>query len=223
MKPTERLADASAPDGSVLTLYRHDGAYVMRLNGVELMSTRRVHSEVQLAELACAVLRETVGASVLIGGLGIGATLRAALPLLASDARLVVAELLQDVIDWNLNPAWALAGDAMHDPRVQMLRDDVLNVLRAHPVGFDAIMLDVDNGAEAFTTGSNRALYSETGIRTALAALRPGGRLAYWSVDAEPAFVGALERAGLTVTVHRVRSHATSGGYNQVILGASAR
>ena len=219
MKPTERLADASAPDGSVLTLYRHDGAYVMRLNGVELMSTRRVHSEVQLAGLACASLRERSGASVLIGGLGFGATLRAALQLLASDARVMVAELLQDVIDWNLNPDWSLAGDVMHDPRVQMRRDDVLNVLREHSSGFDAIMLDVDNGAEPFTTGSNRALYSEKGIRTARAALRPGGRLAYWSVDAEPAFVRTLERTGLTVTVHRVRSHATSGGYNHIILG----
>ncbi len=223
MKPTERLAVATAPDGSVLTLYRHDGAYVMRVNGVELMSTRRVASEVRLAELACAGLHTAPSAAVLIGGLGFGATLRTALHLLPADAEVVVAELLQDVIDWNLNPDWALAGDAMHDVRVRLRHDDVLNVLRERTAGFDAIMLDVDNGAESFTTGGNRALYSDSGIRSAITALRPGGRVAYWSVDAEPAFGSALERAGLLVTVHRVRSHATSGGYNHVILGRSVR
>lgn len=222
MKPTEKLADATAPDGSTLTLYRHDGAYLMVVDGVELMSTRRVHSEIQLAELACQPLRAAAGASVLIGGLGFGATLIAVLRILPADARVLVAELLPEVIAWNRNPDWALAGAAMHDPRVTIVQDDVATVLRTRVGMFDAIMMDVDNGAESFTTGSNRKLYGEKGIRTAKAALRTGGRIAYWSVDGEPAFVRALKRDGLAVSVHKVRSHATSGGYNRVIVATLA-
>jgi spermidine synthase len=223
VKPTETLATATAPDGSRLTLYRHDGAYLLVVDGIELMSTRRTHSEVQLAALACGPLSGRAEAAVLIGGLGFGATLTAALGLLAADARVVVAEIVRAVIDWNLRDDWALAGAAMHDPRVTVLHEDVGKVLRASPGAFDAILMDVDNGAESFTTGSNRKLYGDAGIQFAIAALRPGGTLAYWSVDTEPAFVKALKRAGLTVSVHRVRSHATSGGYNCVILAAVGR
>ncbi len=222
MKPTERLASATAPDGSVLTLYRHDGSYMMVVDGIELMSTRRVQSEVQLAGLACAPLREQADATVLIGGLGFGFTLTEALRLLPDNSRVVVAEIMREVIEWNLHPEWPLAGDAMHDARVAVLRDDVANVLRANVATFDAIMLDIDNGAESFTTGSNKKLYGEKGIRTAIAALRPGGRVAYWSVDTEPAFVRALKAAGLKVSVHKVRSHTTSGGFNCVIVGTAS-
>jgi spermidine synthase len=176
VKPTETLATATAPDGSRLMLYRHDGAYLMVVNGIELMSTRRTHSEVKLAELVCASLQGVAGASVLIGGLGFGATLVAALRLLPTDARVTVAELVGDVIAWNRNPEWALAGEALNDPRVIVLHADVAQVLRDNATAYDAIMMDVDNGAESFTTGSNKKLYGEKGIRTALAALRPGGR-----------------------------------------------
>ncbi len=218
MKPVETLASAVAPDDSKVVLYRHDGAYLMVVDGVELMSTRRIHSEVQLATLACAKLKERAGAAVLIGGLGFGATLKAALEQLAPHARVVVAEILPEVIAWNRNADWALAGAAMDDPRVAMRTADVIDVLRESPAAFDAIMLDVDNGAESFTTGSNKRLYGEKGIRLAAAALTPTGTLAYWSVDSEPAFVRALKREGFTTAVHKVRSHATSGGYNHIIL-----
>jgi spermidine synthase len=219
MKPTETLATATAPDGSRLVLYRHDGAYLMVVDGIELMSTRRVHSEIRLAELACESLRGAAAASVLIGGLGFGATLVAALALLPPDARVTVAELVADVIAWNRNRDWALANAALEDPRVILKHDDVANVLRNNPAAFDAILMDVDNGAESFTTGSNKKLYGEKGIHAAITALKPGGTLAYWSVDSEPAFVKSLKRAGLAVRVERVRSHATSGGYNTIILG----
>jgi spermidine synthase len=151
------------------------------------------------------------------------ATLAAALRLLPADATVIVAELVAEVIAWNQNPEWALAGDALTDPRVTVLHDDVANVLRTYVGSFDAIMLDVDNGAESFTTGSNRKLYGDKGVRAAIAALRPGGCLAYWSVDTEPAFVKSLKRLGLAVSVHRVRSHATSGGFNCVIVAAPVR
>jgi spermidine synthase len=222
MKPTEKLGTTKAPDGSALTLYRHDGAYMIVVNGVELMSTRRTHSEEQLARLVCEPLATTPGVRVLVGGLGFGATLRVVLDLLAPDAQVVVAEILRDVIAWNRNPEFALAHESLGDARVTVQCDDVRNVLRDNVGGFDAIMLDVDNGAESLTTGSNRKLYGEKGIATAIAALRPGGRVAYWSVDTEPQFVKALQRAGLRVETDRVRAHATSGGYNVVIVGARA-
>jgi spermidine synthase len=218
MKRTERLAEATAPDGTILTLYRHDGAYGIRVGGVELMSTRRYHSEERLAELVCSSLEHSPGARVLIGGLGLGFTLRAALRVLPSDARVTVAEIVAEVIEWNRNPDYPLAGDALADPRVEIRHDDVADVLRESRGAFDAIMLDVDNGAEAMTTGGNAALYRREGVQRTAAALRPGGRLAYWSADEDPRFVTVLERAGLSVEVFRVRAHATSGGSHTLLV-----
>src|SRR5690606_8024917 len=142
MKPTERLAEATTPDGTRLTLLRHDGAYMLHADGKELMSTRRSHSEVELAELACRPLAGREAPRVLVGGLGFGFTLRAALQLLPSHAEVVVAELVQAVIDWNLAPEYSLGGDALRDPRVSVRHADVLDVLRENAGGFDAIMLD---------------------------------------------------------------------------------
>lgn len=212
MRPFERLDRATAPDGTELTLYRHDGAYTIRIGAVELMSTRRRHSEERFAALACAPLRDRAGAQVLVGGLGFGFTLRAALEALAADAHVVVAELVEAVIRWNQSPEYPLAGPALRDPRVELRHADVADVLRERPGRFDAILLDVDNGAEALTTAGNAALYRDAGIREAAAALRPDGRLAYWSADDDPAFERALRRVGLAVEATRVRAHATSGG-----------
>jgi len=212
MKPFRRLDAAAAPDGTVLTLYEHDGAYVIHVDGVELMSTRRRHSEERIAELACAPVRDRPRARVLIGGLGLGFTLRAALRTLGPDARIVVAELVDAVIAWNRNPAYPLGADALGDPRVALHHADVAELLAEHDA-FDAIVLDVDNGADALTTAGNARLYGDAGIRTAVAALRSGGRLAYWSAERDDAFARALRRANLTVDVVRARAHATSGGW----------
>jgi spermidine synthase len=222
VKRVERLGTATAPDGSVLTLYRHDGAYGIRVDGVELMSTRRHHSEDRLAEVACAPLAGTAGARVLIGGLGLGFTLRAALRTLAPDAHVVVAEIVGGVIDWNRNPEYDLASTALDDPRVEVYHGDVVDVLRESRNRFDAIMLDVDNGAEALTTAGNSALYARAGIRAAVLALRPGGRVAYWSAGGDAAFEAALRRAGLSVEVTRVRAHATSGGMHTLFVARLA-
>ncbi len=219
MKPFEFLEEARAPDGTALTLHRHDGSYILRVNGVELMSTRRSNSELRLAELVCAPLSDHPGARVVIGGLGLGFTLQAALRLLTPDARIVVVEIVQAVIDWNRDPRYALAGAAMDDPRVEVVRDDVANVLRDNPGGFDAIMMDVDNGAESLTTASNAQLYMDAGIRQAIAAMAPGGALAYWLADADPRFAKALRRAGLEVETQRVRAHTTAGGYYTLYVG----
>lgn len=219
MKPTERLAEATAPDGTRLTLLRHDGAYMLHADGKELMSTRRSHSEIALAELTCGAIVGREAPRVLVGGLGFGFTLRAALQLLPSPgADVVVAELVQAVIDWNLDPGYTLGGDALRDPRVSLRHADVLDVLRENAGGFDAIMLDVDNGAEAFTTAGNASLYGERGIRTTIAALRPGGVIAYWSAGDDAPFVRALRRAGLTATTHRSRTHRSARTQHTIIL-----
>jgi spermidine synthase len=222
MKKLERLAEARSPDGTTLVLHRHDGDYLIRAGGAELMSTRHHHSEDRLAELACADLRDRAEACALIGGLGFGFTLKAALRLLPSDAHVVVAELVRAVIDWNENPDYDLAGAAMRDPRVEIRHADVAEVLRASAGQFDSIMLDVDNGPDPMTTSGNGALYSDAGIRMAAAALRPGGRLAYWSAQDDRKFERTLRRAGLSVGVTRVWSHGTSGTLHTVFVAQRA-
>ena len=194
-----------------MSLYRHDRDYVIRTNRVELMSTRRHHSEERLAQLACEPIRSVAGARALIGGLGFGFTLRKVLRVLAGDARVMVAELVPEVVEWNRNPGYGLAGASLDDARVELRIDDVANVLRANPGSFDAIMLDVDNGPDALTTAGNAELYGPQGIQTTIAALRPGGRLAYWSDREDPKFEASLRRAKLTVEVTRAFAHGTAG------------
>ncbi len=211
MKRFERLAEARTPNGTLLVLYRHDGAYLINADGVELMSTRRHRSEDRLAEVACAPLREVPQVRVLIGGLGLGFTLRAALRELREDAEIVVAELLAEVIAWNQEPEYGLSNEAMADPRVRVVHDDVINVLRASPGAFDAIMLDTDNGPDGMLMSENAALYGAHGIKLTVAALRAGGSIVYWSVGDDPKFAGALRRSGLAVETLLVRAHDTTG------------
>jgi len=223
LKRFERLGEARAPDGTVLTLFRRDGDYTIRVAGVELMSTRRFRSEERLAELVCAPLSESPGLCVLIGGLGLGFTLRAALRLLPADAQVVVAEIVPEIVAWNRNPEYALPGAVVADPRVAVREADVADVMRSSSGAFDAIMLDVDNGAEALTTGGNAALYAARGVRTAVEALRPGGRIAYWSADDDPRFETVLRAAGLDVERFRVRAHVSSGGMHTLLVGRAVR
>ena len=221
MKKLERLAEARAPDGTLLVLFRHDGDYLIRADGAELMSTRHHRSEEQLAAVACAPLRDRAGARVLIGGLGFGFTLKAALRALPADARVVVAELIRAVIDWNEAPDFDLARSALGDARVELRHADVAQVLREEAGGFDAVMLDVDNGPDPMTTSGNGALYGDAGVRMAAAALRPGGRLAYWSAQDDRKFERTLRRAGLTVETSRVWSHGTSGVLHTLFVARS--
>src|SRR5688572_14345873 len=211
MKPVERLGEARTPNGTLIALYRHDGAYLIRADGVELMSTRRHLSEDRLAEVACAPLRQAARARVLIGGLGLGFTLRAARRQLREDAEVVVAELLAEVIAWNANPEYGLSAEAMSDPRVRVVHGDVIDVLRANPNGFDAIMLDTDNGPDGMLMSENAPLYAKSGIGLTMAALRAGGSIVYWSVGDDPAFARALRASHLSVETMRVRAHDTSG------------
>jgi len=219
MKKWTCLDKTLTPDGKTISLNEHDGTYSIRVDGADLMSTRRHASEEKVAELACAHAAGLHGARVLIGGLGFGFTLKAALSTLAADATVTVAEILPAVVAWNRNPAYPLAADAMADPRTIVLRKDVGEVIRESRGSFDSIVLDVDNGPSALSTSGNHRLYDYKGLQLARAALRPGGCVAFWSAAPDPAFEELLGRAGFEVDVRRCRPHANSGGWHTIFLG----
>ena len=223
MKPMILRDRDITPDGKPLTLHEHDGVFTIRVGTVELMSSRQHHSEERLAELACAGLSGRPGARVLIGGLGMGFTLRAALGRLGPDAEVVVAELMPAVIHWNQNPAYGLGCDVLADARVTLVGGDVVDVLRDSLGRFDAVILDVDNGASGLSVASNSRLYSLQGLQRTAAALRPGGCLAVWSADEDPGFAERMGRAGFRVTVERATVHAGGGGWNTLFLGRVSR
>ena len=224
MKKTNLLDQATTPDGRPMTLHEHDGVFMIRIDGVELMSTRQHHSEEKLAELACSHIgRQSAGARVLIGGLGLGFTLRAALQNLSLGAAVVVVELMPAVIRWNQRPEYGLAADAMADPRVEVVAGDVADVLKKRRGCFDAVSLDVDNGASGLTAAANSRLYSVAGLAMARAALKPDGCLAVWSADADPAFVQRMGQGGFAVTVERARTHPTGGSWNHLFIGRVGR
>jgi spermidine synthase len=219
VKKWTAVDQALTPDGKTVSLYEHDGSYMIRVDGVPLMSTRQHASEEMLAELACAHVRGTRGAQVLIGGLGFGFTLRAALATVGADAQVMVAEILSAVIAWNRNASFPLAADALADPRVTVLQQDAGEAICEGRGSFDAIVLDVDNGPAALSTSGNLRLYDSSGLRNARAALRPGGCLAVWSVAPDPAFERRMAQAGFRVEVQRCRSHLSSGRWHTLFLG----
>jgi spermidine synthase len=219
MKKWTSVDTALMPGGKTISLNEHDGSYSIRVDGVDLMSTRRHASEEKIAELACAQAANIRGARVLIGGLGFGFTLKAALSALAADATVVMAEILAAVVAWNRNPSFPLAADAMADPRVIVLQKDVADVIGESLGSFDSIILDVDNGPVALSTEGNQRLYDFKGLRLIRAALRPGGCVAIWSAAPNPAFEKLMARAGFAVDVQRCRPHANSGGWHIIFVG----
>jgi len=218
MKKWTTLEQSLTTDGTPISLHEHDGSYTIKVGGVPLMSTRQHQSEERLAQLACAHLRETHGARVLIGGLGFGFTLRAALSMLRGDAHVLVAELVDAVIAWNRNASLPLASEALADARVAVVQRDVGEVIRESNAVFDAIVMDVDNGPDALSAGSNSTLYDAAGLRHTRAALKPGGCAAFWSVAADVAFETRLERAGFAVAVERCRAHGRSGRWHTLFI-----
>ena len=219
VKQWTTLDRALTPDGKTISLHEHDGSYAIRVDGIPLMSTRQHTSEEKLAELACAHVRGIRRARVLIGGLGFGFTLRAALGAVASDATVVVAEILGAVIAWNRNPELPLAADVLADPRVTVVQQDVGEAIREARESFDSIILDVDNGPAALSTEDNGRLYDFAGLRNARAALRPAGCLAIWSVAPDPDFEKLMARSGFRVEARRSRSHGSSGRWHTLLLG----
>jgi spermidine synthase len=167
MKPTILRAEATTDDGRLMTLHEHDGDYQISVAGVPLMSTRQHHSERRLAEVACEHIRGRPAPRLLIGGLGLGFTLKAALEGLGPEAKVTVAELLPAVVEWNRNPDYGFAGPALDDPRVELVVGDVAEVIEERRAGFDAILLDVDNGPQGMCAAANTWLYAEAGLACA--------------------------------------------------------
>lgn len=219
MKKWTTLDTARTRDGNTISLHEHDGSYTIRVNHAELMSTRQHASEERLAELACAHVRGIPRARILIGGLGFGFTLKAALRVLPSDTTVVVVEILDAVIAWNRNPSYPFASAALADPRVIVRQQDVVEAIGATRSIYDAIALDVDNGPNALSTDGNFRLYDYTGLRQARAALRPGGCLGLWSAGPDPIFERLMAGAGFHVTVERCRSHGSIGRWHTLFLG----
>ncbi|MCX7417486.1 MAG: hypothetical protein WCP23_05670 [Planctomycetota bacterium] len=220
MKKTNLLDHTTTVDGKPMTLHEHDGVVMIRIDGQELMSTRQHDSEERIAQLACAHITPPFpGACVLIGGLGLGFTLRAALKSLAADAAVLVAEIMPAVIQWNLNAQYNLGRDAMADPRVNMIQADVADVLHQSPGRFDSIILDIDNGASGMSVQSNSRLYEAAGLQMARSALKAHGCLAVWSASDDPAFVQRMRQCGFRVTVERARTHPTGNAHNALFIG----
>lgn len=213
MIPWEQLERASVPGGrGEIALYRRGDELSIRIDRAELMNSRMHGSEELLAELGCAAIRERAGPAVLIGGLGMGFTLAAALAQLGQDAEVVVAELIGAVVSWNRSHLGHLAGHPLKDGRVQVHEGDVGQLLRERKGGYDAILLDVDNGPSGLTRDSNSQLYSVNGLAAAHAALRQSGVLAVWSVASDPAFTRRLSRAGFEVREHNVAARSGKKG-----------
>lgn len=207
MQPIERIADAWTPAGERMTLTARSGYFYVRVDRDLLMSSAEHHSEERMAELAM-----PAGADrVLVGGLGMGYTLRAALDRLSPGGRAVVVELMPAIVEWNRGPLAHLAGRPLDDPRTELIVRDVIDYLSASPEPFEGILLDVDNGPEAFTAASNHRLYGPKGLRRLHAALRPGGTLVVWSAFDSPTFTERLRKAGFTTTVIHARARGGKG------------
>lgn len=222
MTPWVLLDTATVPGefsgaGGVLRLYRRGTEFSIKAGNCELMNSRVHGSEDALAEWACGRVAGRAQARVLIGGLGMGYTLAAALRQVAADAAVVVAELVPAVVAWNRGPLAPLAGQPLADARVQLREQDVGQVMRSERNGFDAILLDVDNGPEGLTRKANDWLYGLDGLDAAHASLRPGGVLAVWSAGPEPVFAQRLRKLGFAVEDLRVPAHAGKQGARHTI------
>jgi spermidine synthase len=217
LKPWELLGETRTPDGDDIKLMRRDREHVILANGKSLMSSRMHGSEEALATLACRRARTLAEPCVLVGGLGMGFTLRATLDLLPPDATVVVVELLPAVVEWNRGPLGPLAGHPLKDRRVHVDVNDVAETLRSSTARFDAVVLDVDNGPDAFTASANAGLYSDRGLASVRAALKIDGVLAVWSAWEDRRFEQRLRHGRFTVEVERVRARLKRGGPRHTI------
>jgi len=203
-----------------MRLIRRQDEYLILANGKPLMSSRLYGSEQALATLGCSRARTLERPRVLVGGLGMGFTLRAVLDVMPFEAVVTVAELVPAVIEWNRASLAALAGHPLRDPRVRIKAQDVGFTVRANPGCFDVVLLDVDNGPAAFTSADNVGLYDNGGVAAAAAALRPGGTLAVWSAWEDRKFEQRLRFHGLLVEVAKVRARLQKGGPRHTIFVA---
>ncbi len=202
MKPNRKLAETTSPDGARLILYEHDGAYCIRLNGQDLMHSSVTASELRLGELAAQTLSGQPDSLALLGGLGLGFTLKSLLANSGPNAKVHVAEIIPQIVEWNRSFLADLNGALLDDPRVEVLLRDVWAVIAgAEPGRYDALVLDIDNGPTAMVQKQNARLYSLKGLQQIASVLKPHGRALFWSARPDPAFGQRLARAGFKVQV----------------------
>jgi spermidine synthase len=225
MIPWSLLDTAQIPGGGELRLMRRGAEFSIRLGRDELMNSRLSATEQALATIACEKIRtrkRPIGRpSVLIGGLGMGFTLRAALTVLGPQARITVAELVPAVVAWARGPMAKLSGDSLNDPRVRLHQGDVGDLIKSGRSDYDAILLDVDNGPHGMTRKANDGLYDLKGLRAAYTALRPGGVLAVWSSGPDAKFTARLRKTGFDVVENPVRAKGPQGGARHFIWTAT--
>lgn len=221
MKPLQTLDTFTTPAGNKLELQRRDRDYFILIDGEELMSTRATNSEVALAKIGCRDVPKQ-GPRVLIGGLGCGFTLRACLRLLPADAEVVVAELFPPVLEWNRTHLAEFHDHAIDDPRTEIRLQDVWDVLADPGPGFDAILLDVDNGPNAWILEANARLYDRDGIEHLRSAMAPGGRLAIWASQPDPQFANRLRKRGFVVKTQMARNEEKGDSRRHVVISANA-
>jgi spermidine synthase len=215
--PWTHVDRAQIPGGGELRLMKRGAEFAIRLGHNELMNSSLSGSEQALATFACDKIRGVAKPRILIGGLGMGFTLRAALAVLGKQATVIVAELVPAVVTWARGPMAEIFGDSLDDPRVDIRQADVGELIRSHPSAYDAILLDVDNGPEGLTRESNNGLYNAAGLAAAHAALRPAGVLAVWSSAPSPKFTRRLARIGFAVREIPLRAKGPRGGARQFI------
>lgn len=218
MIPRVLIDVAEVPGGGgELRLIQRGSEFSIMLGGNELMNSRLSGSEEALAAMACQRISSNVRPRLLIGGLGMGFTLRAALSALGAEARIEVAELVPAVIRWARGPLAPLFGSSLTDPRVSVLEADVGDLIASARADYDAILLDVDNGPDGLTRAANDRLYDMPGLGRSRSALRPGGVLAIWSSGPDRAFTGRLRKTGFVVDEVTVRANAGRAGARHVI------
>lgn len=222
MIPWKVLDSAKVPGGDeVLRLKQRGAEFVINLGDNQLMSNRLSATEQALATMACDHLRSAKAPKILIGGLGMGFTLRAALKILGPQARIEVAELVPEVVKWARGPMAEIFAGCLDDPRTKIHVKDVGELIRAARLEYDAILLDVDNGPEGLSRVANDALYDDKGLRAAHAALKPGGVLAIWSSAPHAEFAARLRKTKFAVKEIAVRAKGPRGGAQHLIWTAT--
>jgi len=221
MKPRVKIAAAPSPDGGVMVLYQHDRNFTIEIDGDDLMLSRHNESELELARLGCAHLAGRKTPSILIGGLGMGYTLRQALDMLSPDAEVVVGELMPTIIEWNREFLGELNGQPLTDERVELKTGNVVTLISRSKDRFDAILLDIDNGPSAMTYSGNSRLYGYEGIVSCRNALRQKGCLAVWSAGPSKEYEQLLMRCDFHVRRYRVPAYKGSKSQSRFVWVAS--
>ncbi len=219
MRKSRLIDKAILPSGEELTLREEAGFFMVRADGMPLMSNMAHYSEEHMAVLGCKGLKEKADARVLIGGLGMGYTARAALEQLGPTGRVIVSEISPTLIEWNRGPLADLADRPLEDKRTELAVGDLVDYVLSSPEPFDAMLLDVDHGPDSFTAEGNVRLYSRKGLPRLRSLLRKGGTLVIWSAYNAPSFPRAMRVAGFRAESIRVKARKTKGSWHYLYVG----